>query len=399
MPLAAGPFPAVNCTALPAEPMESEAFGHERGAFTGAFARHEGFAEWAGDGTLLLDEIGDLPLLLQPKLLRLLEERRFSRVGGKAPLAFRARAVCAANADLQARVGAGRFRDDLFYRINVIAIAIPPLRERPDDVAWLLATFLKEFGECYATGPAVPAELALAHDWSGNVRELRNGWSVRWPHSGRWPSRWRWTMPTKWPDTATFLRPAGSCHARLSSLRSRPDRCEQDGPRRQSPTPGMGRGLASGDAVAGAKPPLLAMPVRFGLSIVSVSTKALDAGSTAAASLGANVTPVPVKGAMVPCFVSGCVAGFAARMRRFGRNDGGPDECGVTGLVLVAASSSITNVGLHRTNLAYGRAATSDPPPARPPTVAVVMPGSLLSSREPLYSWALALARIAHALT
>ena len=126
-----GPFIAVNCAAIPKDLLESELFGHERGAFTGATARHLGYAERARDGILFLDEIGELDLKLQAKLLRLLEDRSFHRVGGEAPVPFAGRLVCATNADLTRRVQEGTFREDLLYRINVLTVSIPPLRERP----------------------------------------------------------------------------------------------------------------------------------------------------------------------------------------------------------------------------------------------------------------------------
>jgi DNA-binding NtrC family response regulator len=173
-----GPFMAVNCAAIPAELMESELFGHEKGAFTGAQTRHLGYAERAGRGTLFLDEIGDLAPKLQAKLLRLLEQRSFSRVGGEQLHAFQARIVCATNASLTHSVKEGRFREDLLYRINVVAIQIPPLRERLDDISWLLDRFFGELSERQAStlkGISAPAvEAALTHSWPGNVRELRN---------------------------------------------------------------------------------------------------------------------------------------------------------------------------------------------------------------------------------
>lgn len=175
---ATGPFMAVNCAAIPAELLEAEIFGHERGAFTGAQARHLGYAERAGEGTLFLDEIGDLAPALQAKLLRLVEERQFHRVGGEAAIQFRARIVCATNADLQKRVGEGRFREDLFYRINVVSVAVPPLRDRADDIAWLLDRFFNEFNASSEVGLAglsgLAEEAALSYPWPGNVRELKN---------------------------------------------------------------------------------------------------------------------------------------------------------------------------------------------------------------------------------
>ncbi len=169
---------AVNCAAIPADLLESELFGHEAGAFTGANKRHLGYAERAGAGTLFLDEIGDLPLPLQAKLLRLVEDRHFYRLGGESPIPFAARLVSATNADLNALMEARRFRSDLYYRINVVEIRIPPLRERPEDIPWLMGQFFAHFAgdrERPIRGFSDPAEqAALAHPWPGNVRELRN---------------------------------------------------------------------------------------------------------------------------------------------------------------------------------------------------------------------------------
>jgi two-component system response regulator HydG len=173
-----GPFMAVNCAAIPRDLLESELFGHEAGAFTGASKRHLGFAERAGEGTLFLDEIGELAPPLQAKLLRLLEDRKFYRVGGETPVTFKARLVSATNADLNALIEAKQFRSDLYYRINVVEVNIPPLRERPQDIPWLIN---HAFGELAADkskplrGVSAPAEqAAVMHPWPGNVRELRN---------------------------------------------------------------------------------------------------------------------------------------------------------------------------------------------------------------------------------
>ena len=138
------PFMAVNCAAIPGDLLESELFGHEAGAFTGAGKRHLGFAERAGEGTLFLDEIGELALPLQSKLLRVLEERQFHRLGGETPVIFKARLVSATNADLGARIAAKQFRSDLYYRINVVEVRVPPFRERPQDIPWLLSRFLAD---------------------------------------------------------------------------------------------------------------------------------------------------------------------------------------------------------------------------------------------------------------
>ncbi|MEQ9609241.1 MAG: sigma-54 dependent transcriptional regulator [Kiloniellaceae bacterium] len=177
-PAAGRPFMAVNCAAIPGDLLESELFGHERGAFTGAQARHLGYAERAQAGVLFLDEVGDMPLPLQAKLLRLLEDRAFYRVGGERPVRFEARLVCATNQNLEAAVRRGDFREDLFFRINVIPVTVPPLRDRQADVSMLLHRFVHDFAALMERDvegvSALAEEAALAHDWPGNVRELRN---------------------------------------------------------------------------------------------------------------------------------------------------------------------------------------------------------------------------------
>ena len=171
-------FVALNCAAVPRDLAESTLFGHERGAFTGAAARQPGLAERAGSGTLLLDEIAELAPELQAKLLRLVQERAFLPLGAAAERRFAARLVCATHADLAARVRSGGFREDLYYRLNVIAVEIPPLRRRVEDVPWLAERLLAEVVARFGLGPrslSPAAAAALAdHDWPGNVRELRN---------------------------------------------------------------------------------------------------------------------------------------------------------------------------------------------------------------------------------
>ena len=172
------PFVAVNCAAIPNELIESELFGHEKGAFTGAHARHHGYVERARNGFLFLDEVGELPMPVQAKLLRLVEERAFTRIGGETAIKACARIVCATNVDLGRAVAEGRFRRDLYYRINVIPITVPALRHRPDDVLPLAYAFVRDFSEAFCRevhGFTVTAEQALlAQTWPGNVRELRN---------------------------------------------------------------------------------------------------------------------------------------------------------------------------------------------------------------------------------
>ena len=174
---AGGPFVAVNCAALPETLLESELFGHARGAFTGAQAARTGLFVQASGGTLLLDEIGELPLGLQPKLLRALQERKVRPVGGDREVPFDVRLVAATNRDLEAAVEEKRFRDDLYYRVNVIPVALPPLRARGNDVLLLAQHFLEQLGgpKEGLTGISAPAAAKLlAYAWPGNVRELQN---------------------------------------------------------------------------------------------------------------------------------------------------------------------------------------------------------------------------------
>ena len=175
---AAEPFVAINCAAIPETLMESELFGHERGAFTDAKQARPGRFELAGQGTLFLDEISELPLNLQSKLLRVLQERTFERVGGNTPIAFRARLVCATNRDLAAEVAAGRFREDLFHRINLVTLNVPPLRERRDDIAELVRSLLaeanREAGKSITAVEQAVLDRLRARDWPGNVRELEH---------------------------------------------------------------------------------------------------------------------------------------------------------------------------------------------------------------------------------
>ncbi|MHC1548756.1 sigma-54-dependent transcriptional regulator [Phyllobacterium sp. K27] len=175
---ASEPFVAVNCAAIPAELMESELFGHEKGAFSGATQRHLGYAERAGRGTLFLDEIGDMPPALQVKFLRLIEQKSFTRVGGETTVGFNARIVSATHQNLSAKSPTHHFRDDLYFRISVLPVEIPPLRERHGDILNLMDYFLTDFTqrtESNIRGFSSLAEDAAAHyAWPGNVRELRN---------------------------------------------------------------------------------------------------------------------------------------------------------------------------------------------------------------------------------
>ncbi|MHA7818175.1 MAG: PEP-CTERM-box response regulator transcription factor [Erythrobacter sp.] len=172
------PFVAINCAAIPENLLESELFGHEKGAFTGAVKTTEGKIESANGGTLFLDEVGDIPLPLQVKLLRFLQERTIERIGGRKTIAVDTRIVCATHQDLEAMIGAGTFREDLFYRLAEIVVRIPGLAERHGDAVLLAKSFLKKFAREMnpsVTGFAPDALSAIdAHDWPGNVRELEN---------------------------------------------------------------------------------------------------------------------------------------------------------------------------------------------------------------------------------
>jgi len=172
------PFVAINCAALPENLLESELFGHEKGAFTGAVDRKLGLFEVASSGTLFLDEVGDLPPGLQAKLLRVLETREFTRLGGVRTQTTNARLVAATNRDLAASVREGRFREDLYYRIGVFPVTVPPLRERPSDIPALAGRFLGQRVAKLGRPGLALSDAALdalcAYDWPGNVRELRN---------------------------------------------------------------------------------------------------------------------------------------------------------------------------------------------------------------------------------
>ncbi len=172
------PFVAVNCAAIARELVESELFGHERGAFTGADARRIGRFEAANGGTLFLDEIGDMAPATQAKVLRVLQERRFERLGGAAQVEVDVRVIAATHRDLPAEVAAGRFREDLYYRLKVVEVALPPLRDRPEDLPALAQRCLAQLAERLARPAKALSASALAalarHAWPGNVRELRN---------------------------------------------------------------------------------------------------------------------------------------------------------------------------------------------------------------------------------
>jgi two-component system response regulator AtoC len=172
-----GPFVKVNCAAIPQGLLESELFGHEKGAFTGAHRRKPGQFEYANKGTIYLDEIAELPLALQAKLLHVLQDFRFSRVGGHGVIAVDAQVIAATNRDLEEAMRRGEFREDLYYRLNVVEIRVPPLRERRDEIPMLASYFLKKFNAKYGRQKQLaPETLARLREcpWSGNVRELEN---------------------------------------------------------------------------------------------------------------------------------------------------------------------------------------------------------------------------------
>ena len=173
-----GPFVAVNCGAFSETLVESELFGHEKGAFTGAFSTKPGWFEAANGGTLFLDEIGDLPLSMQVKLLRVLQEREVVRLGARTSIPIDVRVVAATNVRLHDAVAAGHFREDLFYRLNVVHLTIPPLRERPGDILPLARHFIDEYRGRLGHGPFDIDPLAehklVEHSWPGNIRELEN---------------------------------------------------------------------------------------------------------------------------------------------------------------------------------------------------------------------------------
>jgi transcriptional regulator with PAS, ATPase and Fis domain len=172
------PFVALNCAAIPATLIENELFGHEKGSFTGASARQLGKFELADGGTIFLDEIGELDVAVQSKILRVIQERRFERIGGNVSIEADVRIICATNRNLEEAVKSGTFRDDLYFRINVFPVTVPPLRARREDIDALIDFFLQRFArELGRPGLRVTDEaraLLRGHDWPGNIRELQN---------------------------------------------------------------------------------------------------------------------------------------------------------------------------------------------------------------------------------
>ncbi len=209
-----GAFVAINCGALPESVFESELFGHEAGAFTGAGKRRIGRIEHASGGTLFLDEIESMPLNLQVKLLRVLQERSVERLGGNAAIPVDCRLVAASKADLKALSDAGQFRADLYYRLNVVSLDLPPLRERREDIALLMAYFLGEAAQRFQRPAAdwTPADLARwsAHDWPGNVRELKNV-----------AERWALGLPDALGDAGATAGPGQSLAAQVDAAETR----------------------------------------------------------------------------------------------------------------------------------------------------------------------------------
>ncbi|CAL60694.1 AoxR regulatory protein [Herminiimonas arsenicoxydans] len=172
------PFIAVNCGALPEGMMEAELFGYERGAFTGAAKSHRGYFEQANNGTVFLDEIGELAPAAQVRLLRVLQEHTLTRLGSEKPIKVNFRLIAATHRDVREEVKAGRFREDLYYRINIIQLRVPPLRERLDDVAWLARLFLEQWNQAHPTSPRMLSEPTITFlctlPWRGNIRELKH---------------------------------------------------------------------------------------------------------------------------------------------------------------------------------------------------------------------------------
>jgi len=172
-----GPFVKVNCAAIPQGLLESEFFGHEKGAFTGAHRRKPGQFEYADKGSIYLDEIAELPMSLQAKLLHVLQDFRFARVGGHGVIEVDTRVIAATNRDLEQGIARGEFREDLYYRLNVVEVRIPPLRERKDDIPSLVARFLMLFNQQYRRNKQITPETMgrlIEYPWPGNVRELEN---------------------------------------------------------------------------------------------------------------------------------------------------------------------------------------------------------------------------------
>ncbi len=218
------PFIAVNCGAIPPEVMERELFGQKGGGASGTHGLHRGYAERTRGGILFLDELGDTPPALQAKLLRLVEAREFNRLGGEQLLQFHGRIVCSTNQKLEDLIGSGKFREDLFYRINGMRIELPPLRSRRDDIPWLLEMFLEQFrsdGQANLRSfSTLTLELALEHHWPGNARELRNR-----VERAVTLARGDFIMPADmFPELEMAEHPASNVFATLSEIRDAAER-------------------------------------------------------------------------------------------------------------------------------------------------------------------------------
>jgi DNA-binding NtrC family response regulator len=211
----ARPFVPVDCSALVPTLIESELFGHVKGSFTGAQQAKQGLLEAAGDGTLFLDEIGDLPVDLQAKLLRALQEREIKPVGSTDRVAIRARVIAATNRDLEAAVRGGSFRQDLYFRLNVVQIKLPPLRERKSDIPVLVSTFLEKFSDSKSSARTISEDAMrrlMTYDWPGNVRELENAveravalGSGPILHVGDLPSNLQYAQPDRFPEQGELV--------------------------------------------------------------------------------------------------------------------------------------------------------------------------------------------------
>ena len=201
-------FQAVNCAALPANLVESELFGYEKGAFTGATERHAGYFEQAHGSTLFLDEIGDMPMNAQRTLLRVLEQNRLTRVGGRASIPIDVRIIAATNRDLQRAIKEGTFREDLYYRLSGLLLTVPPLRERPEDIPLLAEDFVRQYAHEYQRPMRTLSDEVLAYlqayAWPGNVRQLKQWVRGRW--SCARGSAWRWRMCGRQPMWGWFCR-------------------------------------------------------------------------------------------------------------------------------------------------------------------------------------------------
>ena len=256
----ARPFIKVNCAALPGELLESELFGHERGAFTGATAEKPGKFELADQGTIFLDEIGEMAIRLQAKLLQVLQDEEFFRVGGKKSVRVDSRVVVATNRDLEKEIALGNFREDLYYRLNVVAIRLPSLRERMEDVVPLTDHFLKKYGKQYIQGVSeLPTEVLKAfteYDWPGNVRELEN--------------MVRRLCVLKDPTLVLDELRAGRTPASAPSLPTSYAGGDESAPAPRAPEPEPVRmpAVAAPAAAAGASVQVLEMPPRGGAPVV-----------------------------------------------------------------------------------------------------------------------------------